>query len=103
MGDRKRHLRVFLYQEYRRAASIDFGDNGTNLLHHEWGQSQGRFIQQEQLWACHQTASDSQHLLLAAGKIASNAVMALTQERKQVHDASISVLDGSMITRGDSA
>src|SRR5258707_3902530 len=78
IGYRKCHLRVLLNQEYSCAAGIDLGDDGTNLLDHEWCQSKGGFVEQEQLWTCHQAPPDSKHLLLTARKVARNAMATLT-------------------------
>ena len=70
VGDRQRHRRVLLDQEHGRAAGVDLDDHVSNPLDDQRGQSEGRFVEKEEVGLGHQRSADRQHLLFAAGEVA---------------------------------
>jgi len=47
---------------------IDFANNSENLFYDQWGQAQGRFIQEKEPGSCHKGSCDRQHLLLTTAE-----------------------------------
>src|SRR5918911_1271068 len=82
--DLKRQRQVLLYQENRQPLGLEIGDRPAHLPHEKWRQPLGGLVHQEEVWVRHQRSSDRQHLLLAAGELASAAVATLAQPREEL-------------------
>ena len=84
IGQLQRLVGVLLNQEDRHPLLAQLLDGIENLLNDNRRQPQRRFIQQQQARLAHQSATDRQHLLLAAGHGAGALNTAFMQTREQL-------------------
>src|SRR5665647_3555499 len=79
--ERDRH--VLLHQHAGEALAIEVAYASEHALHDGGRETQRRLVEHHQIRRAHQAASDSEHLLLAAGQRAGELMAALGQGRKQ--------------------
>ena len=87
MRDLERFGRVLLDQEDRRSLRVDLRQNPKDRFAEDRRESERRLVEHEELRACHQRATDRQHLLLAAGERPGELFRTLFQTRKELIDA----------------
>ena len=61
---------------------VDLLDYVEDLTHQQGAQSQGRFIQEHELWLSHEGPANNQHLLFPAAQIARQGIMPLFDPRE---------------------
>ena len=88
VGDRRRHPDILLDDEHRDVALLaQPHQHLLDLCDDDGGESFGRLVHDQEARIGHQRARDRQHLLLAAGELASAIVLALGEAREGVVDA----------------
>ena len=87
MRDVERHERVLLHEQDRRALGVDVGDDLEDLLDEDRREAERRLVEEEQLRAGHERATDGEHLLLAARQGAALLCRPLAKPREEVEHA----------------
>src|SRR5262245_47953441 len=87
VGVTESRIRVLLHQENRGAFLVDCVDRAEDCLNEQRRKTQRRLIQQQQSRARHQSAADSQHLLLPAAERSSSLLPTLFQPWKERENA----------------
>src|SRR6516225_10169036 len=82
IGESRREVKVLLDEKDREALLLQGADDRADLLNDDRGEALGRLVQQQQGRPCPQYPSDSQHLLLAAGKLGALAAAPLLEVGK---------------------
>src|SRR5215471_810779 len=83
----KAKMHVLLGDQYGGTGRAELAQKLADPLHDDRRQPFARLIEQEKRRIAHQRAGDRQHLLLAAGQPACNALSQRLQERKDLIDA----------------
>src|ERR1700692_2839014 len=74
---------VLLDDEHREPLGADAADEIKDLLDHERGETRGRLIHEQELWARHEGTTDRAQLLLAAGERAGELAAPFLETREE--------------------
>ena len=86
LGDRQRHHGVLFDQQHRHALLIDVDDDVANLFDQHRGETERRFVENEEFGVGHERTADGEHLLLAARQVAGGLLAPLGQDGEEIHD-----------------
>ena len=73
---------ILLDEQHGHALGVEFADDAEDLQHHQRGQPQAGFVEQQQLRAAHERPGDGEHLLFSSRERAGHLVAALFQPGK---------------------
>src|SRR6516165_2633560 len=87
VGDLERHRRALLHDEDRDAEfAPDLGKPAQQIFHHHRREAERELVDQQQFRPAHEGARERQHLPLAAGQQAADAVAQRAELRKELVD-----------------
>src|SRR5690349_3131315 len=83
LGDAEGLLEVLLDQQDGRAAAVELGDAGHELVDQDRGEAEAELVEHEESGLAHEGARDGAHLLLAAGEAACGLALAFLEAREE--------------------